>query len=136
MRVAENLDFDMARAAHQFFEIDLVLAKGAFRFPLGAHHGIEKLVLALDRPHAAPAAAPGGLEHDGIADFARETLHFLRIVRQRRRRGHDRHAAGNRKVARRNLVAEIAHGLRTRADEDDARRRASFREFGLSERKP
>ena len=65
-----------------------------------------------------------------VADLAREALHFVGIVRQGRRRGHDRHATGHRKVARRHLVAEIAHGLRTRADEDNPRCRASFREFG------
>ena len=129
VRVAENLDFDMARPAHQFFEIDLVLAKGALCLPLGAHYGIEKLVLALDWPHAAAAAAPGGLEHERVADIAREALHFPRIVRQGRCCGHDRYATGNCYIARRYLVAEIAHGLRTRADEDNTRRSASVREF-------
>ena len=96
VRVAENLDFDMARPAHQFFEVDLVLAEGVLRLSLGAQHGIEKLVFAFDWPHPASAAAPGRLEHERVADFAREALHFLRIVRQRRRRGHDRHPTEQR----------------------------------------
>ena len=132
MRIAEDLHLDMARAAHQLFEIDLILAEGVLGLALGAQHGVDELVLALDRSHAAPAAAPGGLEHDRIADLGGEALDLLRVVRQRRRRRHDRRAEGDRDVARRDLVAEIAHRLRRRADEDDAGRGAGLGEFRTS----
>ena len=71
-RVAEDLHLDMAGALHQLLEIDLVLAEGGLGLALGAEDRVEQLVLALDRPHAAPAAAPGRLEHHRIADLGGE----------------------------------------------------------------
>ena len=71
MGIAQQLDLDMAGAAHEFFQIHLVIAEGGFRLALGGSDGFEQRVLALDRPHAAPAAAPAGLQHHRIADLRR-----------------------------------------------------------------
>ena len=63
MRIAEKLHFDMAGAADKLFEINFVFAESRFRLASGASHGVEQAHLALDRPHAAPAAAPRGFQH-------------------------------------------------------------------------
>ena len=129
--VAEYLHFDMPRAAHQLLQIDLVLAESGLGLALGREDGVEQLVLQLDRPHAAPAAAPGGLEHQGIADADGRALDRLGVVGQRLARGHHGHADRTGEVAGRHLVAEDAHGLRPWTDEDDAGRVAGLRELRI-----
>jgi hypothetical protein len=66
--VAEDLHLDVAGALDHLFEIALAIAEGGLGLAPALAHLFLKLVGA-DRPHAAPAAAPGGLEHQGIADL-------------------------------------------------------------------
>ena len=127
--VAQKLHFDVPGAPDELFQIDFILAEGGFGFSFARLHRVEEFVLAFDRPHAPAAAAPGRLEHDGIADFRRQPFHLLRVVGKRFGRGHDRHADGNGEIARGDLVAERAHGLRLGSDEENAVVRAGFREF-------
>ena len=77
--------------------------------PRGAPTGscVFELVLVVDDPHAAPAAAPARLEHQRIADLGRQS----RGTRPRRAGSggggrHHRHAGRRGSVARRHLVAE------------------------------
>ena len=49
VRVAEDLHFDVARAAHQLLEVDLVLAEGGLRLALGGCDGVESLSSLFDR---------------------------------------------------------------------------------------
>ncbi len=120
VRVAQQLDLDMAGAADQFFQIDFIVAEGGLGFTFGGLHGFQQGVLGLDGAHAAPTAAPGGFEHDGVAYLRSQAFNFHRIVRQRVGGGHDGHADGDGQVAGGDLVAEAAHGVRRGADDDDA----------------
>ena len=128
--VAEDLHLHVAGAAHQLLEVHLVLAEGALGLAAGRGDGVEQGLLALDRAHAAAAAAPRGLQHHRVADLAGEALDLLRVVRQRRGGRHHRRAAGDGQVARRDLVAQGAHGVGARADEDDAGGGAGLGELG------
>ena len=127
--VAQKLHFDVPGAPDELFQIDFILAEGRLGFAFAGLNGVEQLVLAFDRPHAPAAAAPGRLEHDRIADCRRQPFHFIRVVGKRFGRGHDWHANGDREIARGDLVAERAHGLRSGPDEEDAMVGAGFREF-------
>jgi hypothetical protein len=80
VQVTEKLDLDVPRPPHQLLQIDLVLAKGGLRLAFGGPDRVDQSVLALDRAHAATAAAPGCLEHHGIADFQRHALDLLVVV--------------------------------------------------------
>ncbi len=120
VRVAEDLAFDVTGALDELFEIDLVLAEGGLGLALGLGHLADQVLGVADRPHAAAAAAPGGLQHHRIADLLGQSLDLFRVVRQRLGRRHDRHADRDREVAGRDLVAELAHRLRLGADEGDA----------------
>ena len=80
--VAQQLDLDVPRAADQLLEVDLVLAEGGLGLAPRREHGIQQLLLAVDRPHATTAAAPGGLEHHRVADLGREPLDGGRVVGQ------------------------------------------------------
>ena len=56
--VAQKLHLDVPRALDQLLEIDLVLAEGGLGLAPGGVHGVQELLLALDRAHPAATAAP------------------------------------------------------------------------------
>ena len=129
VRVAQNLDLDMARALDQLFQIDLVLAESRLGLPLRFGDLALEILFRADHAHAAAAAAPGGFQHHRIADFGGHLADLRHVVGKRFRRRNDRHADLDREVARGDLVAEPAHRLRLRADEDQAAFRAGLGEF-------
>ncbi len=133
--VAENLAFDVTRALNELFEIDFVLAEGGLGFALTFVHFPKQVVRVADGPHTATATAPGGLEHDRIADLLGQTLDFFLVVRERIGRGNDRNTDGDRQIACGHLVAQLAHGFRLRADEDDAVFGAGLGKFGAFRKK-
>ena len=77
--IAEQLDFDMTRPAHELLEVDLVVAEGGLRLAAGLDDALVQMLCRIDDPHAASAAAPAGLEHHWIADLGRKALHLGRI---------------------------------------------------------
>ena len=129
VHVAEDLHFDMARAAHQLLEVHLVVAECSLRLASRGRHHLGELRLALDHAHAATATPPARLQHHRISDRGCQARAFGIVHRQWRRCGHHRHAGGHRQLACRDLVAEAAHDLRRRADEGDAGCGAGLGEF-------
>ncbi len=129
VRVAENLHFHVPRADDELLEIHLVFAERGFRLAPRGGHGLGEAALVLDDAHAAPASAPARLQHDRKAHLARQLARTRLVVGQRRRRRHHRHTRALCKIARGDLVAQPAHGVGQGAHENDARRRASFREL-------
>ena len=80
--IAENLKFDVARMLDQLFHVDVGAAEGLLGFGArGLEQGNQLAAVAHDA-HAASAAAFGGLDHDGIADFRGD---FLGAPLRRRR---------------------------------------------------
>src|SRR5580704_10322570 len=113
----------------ELLEIEVVLAEGSLRLALCGVHGVGELLLAFYRPHAAPATAPTGLEHDRIVDLAGQALYFFVVIRKRIGRRHYRYANRHGEISRRNLVAERPHRLGLGPDKQDAARRTRLREF-------
>ncbi len=111
MGIAQNLAFDVTGTLDQLFEIDLVLAERGHRLALGFGHFRGQILRVANGAHAAPAAAPGCLEHHGIADLFGHSGDDRHVVRKRFGRRHDRNADLDRKIARRHLVAEPAHRI-------------------------
>ena len=130
MTVRQDLDLQVAGAADEALEVDVVLAEGGVRLAPGRKQRGLELVLGLDRAHAAPAAAPAGLEHAGEAHAARELERRGRVRRQRLGRRHRGHLGTRRDLARGHLVAKQAQRLRPRADEGDAGIGAGLGELG------
>ncbi len=128
MRVAEHLHFDVARIAHQLFDIHLVVAERGQRLAPRRGQRPLKILLAFQDPHAAAAAAPACLEHQRIADAGGQALARLQVMRQRIGSRHHRHARLDRRVARCHFVAKLAHDLGQRADPADSRVDHSLRE--------
>ena len=119
MRITQQLHFDMTRATNQLFEIHLVVAKGGGCFAPRDFELRGQLVLGFDHPHAPTAAAPTGLEHQGITDGTGQFSDFIHILRQGRRGGHDGHTGGDGGIARSDLVAQGAHHVGLGTDEDN-----------------
>ncbi len=116
MQVAEDLHLHMARAADQFLEVDLVVAERRQRLTPRSLQRRRQVGRRLDDAHAAPTAAPAGLEHDREADALGQPLAFGQVGRQRRGGRHHRHAGGHRGVACCDLVAQRAHHFGARPD--------------------
>ena len=109
VRVAQHLHLDMPCLLDQLLEIDLVLAEGSLRLALCLRHIAQQRIGIADHAHAAPAAAPRRLQHHRVADLLGERFPAIGIVGERIGRGHDRHAGGDGKIARRHLIAELSH---------------------------
>ena len=82
--------------------------------------GGDVLVL-FAQPHPAPAASGGGLEDDGIAEFARQRERLLRALQRLARAGDDRHAALDGYFLGLELVPHLRQHAARRADELYAR---------------
>ena len=127
--VAQQLHLDVARLAHQLFEIHLVVAERGPGFGARQRQRCRERGLVVDDAHAASAAAPAGLEHHRVADRGGMPRAQRQVRGQSRRRRHHRNAGGRGKIAGAQLVAEHAHGRGLGADEDDAGARAGLGEL-------
>ncbi len=117
--VREHLHLEVPGVAHQLLDEHLVLAEGRARLATGRLDLLGQLVDVVDHAHAAAAAAPARLEHDGQADGLGDPPAFVVVVGQRRGGGHDRDVGLLRQMARGHLGAELLHDVRWRADEGD-----------------
>ncbi len=129
--VAEDLHLDMARAKDHLFKVALAVAEGGLGLAAAFADLLLELLLGHDRAHPTPAAAPGGLEHQRIADLLGLFLDLGHVLAQHLRRGDDGHTRLDRDAARAGLVAKLAHGLGLGADEGDPGRIAGIDEIGV-----
>ena len=129
MTVADDLHFDMARLADQALDIDAVVSEGGLRLGLAARIGFLQLRGLLDEPHAAPAAAGHGLDHDRATGAERGEECFCLIQRGRAGGPLDHgHAAAFGELLGCDLVAEQIERLGRRSDENDPLLRATPRQ--------
>ncbi len=129
--VAEDLDLDMAGAGDHLLEIALAVAEGGLGLAPALEHLLLQLVRPVDGAHAPAAAAPGRLEHQGVADGLGLLGNRVPVVAQHLGRGDHWHAGLDRHAARRRLVAEAPHDRGRRADEREARRGHGVDEVGV-----
>ena len=130
MRITENLAFDVTGALDKLLEVDFVLAERSHCLALAFRHLAQQVLGIANGAHAATATAPGGLEHDRIADLCRQAMDFTFVIRQRIGGRHDRNADADRKIAGGNLVAKLPHSIALRTDEDETCIVAGVHEFG------
>ena len=135
--VAEDLHLDMAGLADQPLDIDLIAAERRLGLGLAARIGLLQPGSILDHPHAAPATAGHGLDHDrGTgAERGEERPGLL----QRGRTGgslDDGNTVALRQHPRRDLVAEQIERFRRRPDEHDLFLGAAPRQQGVFAEKP
>ena len=131
MLVAEDLNLDVPRPRDHLFEVTLAIAKGRLGLAAALQHLFFKLILAMDRAHAAPATAPRRLEHQGVSDLGRFLADRLHVVAQNFGRGDDGHASLDGNTPRAGLVAKGPHRFRLGSDKGDPRLFAGFDQFGV-----
>ena len=121
--IREDLDLDVVRPRDGLFDVDPVVAERAESFPLRGGERAVEVFRILDQPHALPAAARRGLEHDRIPDAERVLLGRGRATLGDRlfQARHDRHAGFGRLAPRARFLAHLFHGFGRRADEGHAR---------------
>ena len=119
VRVAQDLDLDVARLLDELLDVDRVIAEGRPGLGAGARDGLGKVRFGLDQPHALAAPAGRGLDHHGQAHLGGRGDGLL--VRQLLgRSGYERDARRLHLLARQDLVAHLLDRLGTRPDEDHA----------------
>src|SRR5690606_26822749 len=92
MGVAQDLDLDVTGTLDKLVEIDLIVAEGGLGLPPRVHRLAGEVGFRADDAHAAPAAAPRGLQHQRVADFAGKAGDLGHVIRQRVGRRDYRHA--------------------------------------------
>src|SRR5437867_5663028 len=109
--VAEHLHLDVASVLDELLAVDLRRIEGGAGFGLARVKRLDDFGPLPDDPHAAPATAGGGLEHDRIPDPVRGRERVGRILQRPLAARHDRHARLHRDLARLRLVAHEADRL-------------------------
>ncbi len=134
--IGGDLHLDMARAAHQPFQQQPVVAKGGLGLAPRGGDGLGHVGRGLHHPHALAAATGRGLHQQRKAD-ARGRRDQGRVVAgigiEAR---HHRNAGGDREALRRDLRAHGGDHLSRRADEGDTSGGAGGGEVRRSDRKP
>ncbi len=134
--VAQHLHLDMAGLQDHLLQVALAIAERGLGLAAAlAHLGLQ-LLGPEDGAHAAPAATPGRLQHQRIADLRGLGAHKVHVVAQDLGRRDHRHARRNRHPPGRRLVAKRAHRLGPRPDEGDAFPLAGLDQFGVLRQQP
>ena len=129
MRVAEHLDFDVARRLDEFLQEHALVAEGGARLRAGALEAFARLLFTVSDAHALAAAAGRRLDHHRIADGIRDLRRLIGV-------GDDpempRHR-GDTRLGRRLLRFDlVAHGLDRRDRRADEHNACRFERVGES----
>ena len=98
MRVAENLNFNVARVLQVFFEINRIVAEIGLGFRPGARIAILEFTFGMDDLHAFTAAAAGCLDQNGEAHFLGDGDTFLGGFQTAFRTRHNRQTEQHQRV--------------------------------------
>ena len=129
--IAEHLEFDVARVAEVFFDIDRGIAERGLGLAAGLLHQGFELFLTLAHLHPAPAATAGGLDDHGIAHVLGNPPRFVKIRHRAVRTRHQRQAQCARGSLGFDLVAHGADMFGFGADPDDVVRFDDFGKLGV-----
>ena len=131
MVVRHDLHFDVAGVLEEFLDIHTAIAEGGFRFGLRDLDGFLERRFIVGDAHALTAAAEGGLDKNGIADFFRDGARLIGVGQQAFRTRHRGYTGGLYFLPALGLIATQGDGLRRRADEADIAIAADGRELGI-----
>ena len=122
--VGKNLDLDVPRRLHIFFDQHPRVAERRLRLALRPFQGLHKVSRLIDAAHPLATAARHRFDQDRKA-------HLLRLARQHRRRlifaqvaRHHRHPSLDHQNLRRVFEPHSANGARGRSDENQSSLRA------------
>lgn len=104
MRVAEHLNFDVARLRDELLDENPIIAKAVRGLVLGRLKAFARLGVVPRDPHPLPPPRRGN-DHHRIADLVRDFHGLFGVLDQTHVTGHGRHVRVLRNLFRRDLVA-------------------------------
>ncbi len=135
VRIGQHLHLDVAPALHQALDEQRPVAEGGVRLAARGGQRAGQLAGRADDAHPAPAAARGGLDHQGEPDLLGSTSGELLVGCVQHGREHG-HAGGGGEPARLVLAPEAFHRVGRRPDERQPRLGARAGERGALRQKP
>ena len=120
MGIGDDLELDVVRIQHQFFQVALAITEAGNRFVRGSSEERMEFFGLEAGTHATATTTSCGLDHHREADFFGLRKSFVGIDDDFRA-GSDRHAIGNRIGTSRSFVAHHRNHFRGGSDELDAR---------------
>ena len=127
--VGHQLHLDVARDRHDALHQHRRVAEALRGLLAGALERGRKVLGALDAPHAAPAAAGRGLDHQRVADRLAVADRRVGVLDRTAAPRRDRHAGLLGELLRLDLVAQRAHHVGVRPGEDDLQALAQLGEL-------
>ena len=122
VRVAEQLDLDVARRRQVLLEVDRRVAEGTLGFGARDQDRVGEVLRVARDAHAAPPAARGRLDDDRVADLLGDAERLLLVAHRTVGARDHRHARRLHRVLGDGLVAHLLDGARRRPDPADAAR--------------
>ena len=129
VRIAKDLDLDMARALDIFLDQHRVVAKAVARLALAGGQRGSEILAAVHCAHALAATARAGLDQDGVADAVGLGLQQRRVLVGAVIARHQRHAGAFHQLLGLGLQAHVLDRRGWRADENQAGIGAGLGEF-------
>ena len=129
--VGQDLEFDVPRRGDELLQVDVGRAERGAGLLLRLRKQRRQILGPVDHAHAAPAAARGGLEDDGIADPGGHLQRLFGALEDARRAGQHRHAHLPHERAGALLHPHQPDDLGPRPDELDAGGFANLGEAGV-----
>jgi hypothetical protein len=123
-RVREDLHLDVTRSRDELLDEDRAVAERGLRLAPAALERLSQLLDVLDDAHAAPPAARRRLQHDRVAELARQHRGLPRRGQGFGTSGNHRDLERSSERPRSDLVAEQGERCGRRTDEDEACRGA------------
>ena len=131
VRVGDDLSLDVARLVQVALDEALATAEGRDGLTGGRVEQLGDLLEGAGDLHAAAATAEGGLDGDRQAVLLGERQDLVGVLDRVRGTRHQRRVGLGGDVARGDLVAEVADGLRARPDPDQPGVEDGLREVGV-----
>ena len=82
MRICQNLNFDVARLCHEFFDKDTIIAKAVCRLVFRGLEAFARFLIIPRNPHAFTTTTGRCLDHDRISDLLADFHGLICILDQ------------------------------------------------------
>ena len=128
--IAQDLEFDMVRFFDEFFEVDVGVAEGFFRFHPGGEESFDEADVVMGGSHAFAAATSDGFDHHGVSDFFCGFDGFMFGSDGAIATWGDGDASFAGIFSGEGFISHFTNGIRGRTDEADVTGLADFGEVG------
>ena len=128
--ISKDLEFDMVWFFDEFFEVNVGVTEGFFRFHPGGEEAFDEADVVMGGTHAFAAATSDGFDHHGVSDFFRGFDGFMFGSDGAIATWRDWDASFAGIFAGEGFVSHFTNRIGGRADEADVTGLAYFSEVG------